>query len=112
ALITRLLQINLTLEELIVDRIWRLGPVIAIGKPKEELSPIGAAREYIDGPQWQSRVTAVLEQSDTVASVLGETTGLLWEYSRLSEARKPLLIVVPHADPAVLISRWRSFCAV
>ena len=40
---------TLTLESFVVDHIWRLGPVIAIGKPGEQLSPLGAAREYIPG---------------------------------------------------------------
>ena len=37
----------LTLESFVVDQMWRWGPVLAIGKPSEHLSPLGAAREYI-----------------------------------------------------------------
>ena len=43
----RVLNISRTLEELVVDRIWSVGPVVAIGRPIAELSPLGAAREYI-----------------------------------------------------------------
>ena len=50
-------QVSLTLEELAVERIWTLGPVIAIGKPKEAMSPLGATREYIEGGLWQPHVS-------------------------------------------------------
>jgi hypothetical protein len=104
----RLLQISRTLEEVMVDRMWSVGPVIAIGRPAPELSPLGAAREYV--PDWQPRVTALLNECSLAVSVLGETEGLLWEYRRLAAKLTPLLLVVPHGDSQVLLHRWRSFC--
>jgi hypothetical protein len=111
-LFSSLLQVKLSLEELIVERIWRLGPVFAIGKPKELLSPLGAPREYLEGSLWQPEVDARLQQSAAVVSVLGETEGILWEYRRVLERRKSLLVVAPPATPAVMLSRWKNFCAV
>jgi len=108
----RVLKASLTLEELVVSRLWRVGPVVAIGKPKELFSPLGAAREYITGDAWQPEVTALLQQSVVVVSILGGTQGVLWEYRRVLEAGKPLVVVVPNAPPAVSLSRWRAFCAV
>jgi len=105
-----ILQIARTLEEVVVDRMWSVGPVIAIGRPAAELSPLGAAREYVHGPGWQSRVTALLDQCALAVSVLGETEGLLWEYRRLAAKLTPLLLVVPHGDAQVLLHRWKSFC--
>jgi hypothetical protein len=54
-------QETLTLESFVVDQIWRLGPVLAIGNPTEQLSPLGAAREYISGDRWRSRIRERLE---------------------------------------------------
>jgi hypothetical protein len=108
----RFLQVSRTLEEVLVDRMWSVGPVIAIGRPAPELSPLGAAREYVYGPDWQSRVTVLLDECSLAVSVLGETEGLLWEYRRLAAKLAPLLLIVPHCDPQVLLHRWRSFCDV
>jgi len=106
----QVLSISRTLEEVVVDRIWSVGPVIAVGRPVAELSPLGAAREYIVGPDWQSRVDTLVNECSLVVSVLGETEGLLWEYRRLAARHTPLLLVVPHGDAPVLLHRWRSFC--
>ena len=108
----RFLQVSRTLEEVVVDRMWSVGPVIAIGQPALELSPLGAAREYVHGPDWQSRVTVLLDECSLAVSVLGETEGLLWEYRRLAAKLTPLLLVVPHGDTQVLLHRWRLFCDV
>jgi hypothetical protein len=105
-----ILNVSRTLEEVVVDRIWSVGPVVAIGRPVVELSPLGAAREYIDGPDWQSRVAKLVSECSLVVSVLGETEGLLWEYRRLAARQTPLLLVVPHGNVPVLLHRWRSFC--
>jgi hypothetical protein len=104
------LNISRTLEEVVVDRMWSVGPVVAIGRPVAELSPLGAAREYIDGPDWQSRVATLVSECSLVVSVLGETEGLLWEYRRLAAGQTPLLLVVPHGNEPVLLHRWRLFC--
>jgi hypothetical protein len=107
----RVFDVSRTLEELVVHRIWSVGPVIAVGRPGAQLSPLGAAREYINGPDWQSRVAALLNECSLTVSVLGETEGLLWEYRGLAARAVPLLLVVPHGDAPVLLHRWNSFCS-
>jgi hypothetical protein len=82
--IIRILNLTRTLEEVVVDRIWTVGPVVAIGRPVVELSPLGAAREYISESDWQSRVATLVGECSLIVSVLGETDGLLWEYRRLA----------------------------
>ena len=76
----RLFRKRLTLEEFIAGRVMRLGPVVAIGKPNEGLSPLGAAREYVFGPGWQERVSSLLDECSWVIGILGGTEGLRWEY--------------------------------
>jgi hypothetical protein len=46
---SRLFRKRLTLEEFVVGRLMTLGPVVAIGKPGEALSPLGAARSTCTG---------------------------------------------------------------
>jgi len=106
-----LLREQLTFEEFVVDRLWTLGPVVAIGKPGEKLSPIGAAREYVDGPNWQERVKTVLGECAWVVVVLGNSAGLSWEYEQIRQRGldERLLLVVPPISPAAIIDRWATF---
>jgi hypothetical protein len=106
-----LLREQLTFEEFVVDRLWTLGPVIAIGKPEEKLSPVGAAREYVHGPNWQERVQAVLGECSWVVVVLGDSAGLLWEYQQIQQRGldERFVLVVPPLPPMAIISRWKAF---
>jgi hypothetical protein len=112
SMVQRLRQGSRTLEEVVVDRLWSDGPVIAVGRPVAEISPLGAAREYIEGPDWQARVSTLLAECSFAVTVLGETEGLLWEYRSLAAKRMPLLVVLPHGTPEVLTHRWNAFCGV
>jgi RNA polymerase subunit RPABC4/transcription elongation factor Spt4 len=89
-----------TLEELIVNRSWSVGPVMAIGKPGEQLGPLGAAREYLEGDQWRDRIEVLMSESRLIVSVCGSTAGLLWEYRaivRLGVLNKMLIVFPPLA---------------
>jgi hypothetical protein len=44
------------LSNLVVDRLWALGSLIAIGKSRQELSAVGAAPEYLFGLNWRDCV--------------------------------------------------------
>ncbi len=99
----------LSLEEQIVAQLWEVGPVVAIGQPGLDTDPIGAAREHIVGPLWQSRVQVLIEESVLVVVVLGQTEGLFWEYEQLSRHRVSLLVIWPPSAPDVLTNRWQRF---
>ena len=88
-----------------------LGPVVAIGKPHEGLSPLGAAREYVFGPGWQDRVSAVLDECSWVVAILGGSEGLVWEYEQIIRRgiADRLMLVVPPATPQVVRQRWEVF---
>jgi hypothetical protein len=94
----------LTLEAFVVDQLWRLGPVVALGKPGETLSPLGAARDYIAGPDWQARVHGRLGDCPWVAAILGDSEGLRWEYEQLAQRGvddRLILIIPPLPQPSV-----------
>jgi hypothetical protein len=108
-----LLREELTFEEFVVDRLWTLGPVVAIGKPEEKLSPVGAAREYVHGPNWQERVEAILDECAWVVVVLGDSAGLSWEYQQIQRRGldERLVLVVPPLSLTTISSRWETFQA-
>jgi hypothetical protein len=107
----RLFRKRLTLEEFVTRRVARLGPVVAIGKPNERLSPLGAAREYVFGPGWQERVRRVLDECSWVIAILGGTEGLQWEYEQVLHRGLAgrFIVVVPPATPEVFQERWAIF---
>ena len=102
---------RLTLEEFVTRRVMTLGPVVAIGKPNERLSPLGAAREYLFGPGWQERVRSVLDECSWVIAILGGTEGLRWEYEQILHRGLAgrFIVVVPPATPEVFQERWAIF---
>jgi hypothetical protein len=103
---SRLFRKRLTLEEFVVGRLMTLGPVVAIGKPGEALSPLGAAREYVHGPGWQDRMRGLLGESSWVVAILGGGEGLKWEYEQIlqRDLTGRFILVVP---PARRYSRER-----
>jgi hypothetical protein len=104
----------LTLESFVVDQLWRLGPVLAIGNPTERLSPLGAAREYIPDDRWRSRIREYLAESRYVVSVLGGTPGLSWEYEQMLALGKDhdVLVVFPPRPADELQRCWSVFQSI
>ena len=102
---------RLTLEEFVVSQVMTLGPVVALGKPTEELSPLGAAREYVFGPGWQQRVSSLLDECSWVVAILGGGEGLRWEYEQVVDRGLTgrFILVVPPATPDVFQQRWAIF---
>ena len=101
----------LTLEEFVVNQVWRIGPVVAIGNPRENLSPLGAARDYIDPADWQRRFDQYMNDSAYIVCVLGSTPGVRWEYEQLQAHGKQdrMLIVFPPRPLDELQRRWAVF---
>ena len=103
-----------TLEEYIVNCLWRQGPVIAIGNPRETLSPLGAAREYVPDDRWRAAIHEYLDEAVLVVSILGSTPGLRWEYEAISAQRpkRDVVVVFPPRPIDQLHRRWTVLKAV
>jgi hypothetical protein len=56
-----------------------IGPVVAVGVPKEKLSPPGAIRLYFEADEWQQGVADLMSISRLVIIQAGSTGGLEWE---------------------------------
>jgi hypothetical protein len=83
-----------SLEELIVQEYTGLGPVVAIGDPKDPLPPLGVSRMYCTGETWQERVNSLMQESARIVIAVdssaaigpeGVPTGLAWEITRLRD---------------------------
>ncbi|MFE7719308.1 hypothetical protein ACFU44_09720 [Nocardia rhizosphaerihabitans] len=69
-------------EELLAWSLWRIGPVVAIGQPGEDLPTLGAARAYFPGDDdtWKQAVRSHSRHSSLVVFIVGRSPGLAWEY--------------------------------
>ncbi len=102
-------QRELTFEEVLCQGIGALGPVVAIGRPGEELPQLGAFRKYVPDDRWRDEVHHLVDTSTLVAMLVGHTRGLVWELGELSrkcDGSRVLLIIPPTADPQSL---WEGF---
>jgi hypothetical protein len=98
-----------TFEHFVAAELNRIGPVVAIGRPGERLQPLGASRDYLEGPDWQRAVSAAIVDAALVVFVLGDSESVLWEFRATVETRGKahvLIVVPPLPDRAELSRRW------
>jgi hypothetical protein len=112
---------SVTLEEILTEQLARLGPVIAIGRPGELLTPIGAARLWLDNSAWQDGVHILLDECQYVVMVMGRThnkegkkVGLAWEVEQIHERDllSKLILVMPPVSEHEAEKRWDGFRAL
>jgi hypothetical protein len=86
-----------TFEERLAETLQGVGPVVAIGSPREKLPELGAARMYVDDAHWQRRVQAVMRRAQMVILQVGESEGLVWEVKQALRQLRPeqLILAVP-----------------
>ena len=87
-----------TLDELLVQRYSYIGPVIAIGNPKNPIPPLGASRKYVEGMGWEEIAISLMRQSAIIVIVVGDTESLLWEVHQvglLGLHRKAIFVMPP-----------------
>jgi hypothetical protein len=86
-------------EELMVDMMRNMGPVIAIGRPGEKIPPVGAARVYVGDADWKEVVRTYLRRCQFVLMFAGTTPGFAWELGEICRSTpfRPTLILLPFA---------------
>lgn len=97
-----------TFEEHLARALNRIGPFVAIGRPRELLAESGAARIYVEvqGDQqrgngrverWQEKVEELLHDCRAVVFAAGETPGLQWELGAVVKMVAPerVLLFLP-----------------
>jgi hypothetical protein len=59
------------------------GPVVALGSPRDKLPPFGAARDYMQGANWQEAVATMANRGCAIVICLDDTDGVWWEVEQL-----------------------------
>ena len=88
-----------------------IGPYVAIGKPREPLPELGAARAYVSDDDWQAKILEWMKRARLVIVRAGATEGLRWEVGELVRNAKPtqvLVILPPKAEHYESFSRWAN----
>ncbi len=68
-----------TLDEAVLDSAAPYGPVIAIGDPRDPLPPLGAARTFVGGGDWQRVVADLARAAELIVLVVDSSEGVRWE---------------------------------
>jgi hypothetical protein len=85
-----------TREPKVARELSRIGPFVAVGRPGEKLSPLGAARIYVSDEQWQETVLSLVGRAAAVVLQPEVSPGTLWELhviGRMVDTRRLLLLV-------------------
>jgi hypothetical protein len=78
-----------SIEEQLAEALGPIGPLVAIGKPGEQLPTPGAVRQYCDNTNsWQNAVRQLLLQARVIILRPGMSEGLWWELKEVV-ATKP-----------------------
>ncbi len=92
-----------------VDEVALYGPVVALGRPGEDVAPYGAPRYAASHSEWQDIVTRTARRARAIVVVAGESPGLAWEFGLLR--REGLLdrtVLLLHPDRARAVSNRRA----
>lgn len=84
-----------SVEEQLAVAVDPIGPLVAIGKPDEQLPTPGAVRRYFDDSTWQNIVQTWLSKARVIILRPGMSEGLWWE---LREA-----VATMHAESLLLL---------
>jgi len=79
-----------TTEDKLSRMLGRFGPVVAIGRPEEEIAEVGAARVYVGDDHWKDLVMDLLSDRGALAVLqAGGTRGLKWELEAVGSMLLP-----------------------
>lgn len=105
-----------TEEEQLAKVLSAIGPVVAVGKPGEELPELGAHRLYLREEEWKERVTELMGEAALVVLRPGNTPNIWWEISQtmthVSPARRLLVLPFNSEQYAELQQRLQATCGV
>jgi hypothetical protein len=86
-----------TFEEHVAKEVAPYGPFIAIGKPGDDLPPVGASRNYYLDDTWKDGVAKWIAESQAVIAIWAPSSGLDWEldHIKVSGQQSKLIILLP-----------------
>jgi hypothetical protein len=93
-----------TLDETLLDCAAPYGPVIAIGDPRDPIPPLGAARTFVRGDDWQSVVSDLACAAKLIVLTTDTSEGVKWEVRHILAdpelSRKTVFLASPMASDA------------
>ncbi len=102
---------RITREERHLEQIFKpAGPFVAIGRPGDELPPLGAARFYVHDHEWKEFARKLMHDAALVLLMAGRTEGLAWELQTCRQTVDPrkVVLVIPNDQPAYEAFRERA----
>lgn len=77
-----------------------VGPYVAIGKPGEKLTALGAARMYVADDEWKAVISDLFHKARLIVLQVGSTPGLNWELNEIRQHIEPkrVLFILPHRE--------------
>jgi hypothetical protein len=89
---------NKSLDQILLEEGTALGPVVALGNPRDTVPPYGAARGYAEHRDWRRMVADLMEAASAIVICVDDTENLWWEMEHVGENKylnKSLLLLHP-----------------
>ncbi|MCP9995097.1 hypothetical protein [Streptomyces werraensis] len=95
-------------EDMVLSLRFKLGRVVAVGKPGERLPLSGAQRFYLPLDNWKPTVSEAIRKARLVVLATGTSEGTLWEFTEAVRLLPPerLMVMVFTDEPEY--DRFRS----
>lgn len=87
-------------EDIVLSLRFKIGRVVAVGRPGERLPLSGAQRFYLPHPGWKPTVHDLIRKARLVVLATGTTEGTLWELTEVVRLLPPeRLLMAVFTDP-------------
>jgi hypothetical protein len=86
-------------EEDLAYTLRSFGPLVALGNPVDDISPLGCTRIYLRDNAWQENVRRLMLSSQLIVIEAGTSKGLLWEME----------VILREGDPRKLLVSFLSW---
>ncbi len=88
----------ITEEEQLAKVMNDIGPLVAIGAPREKTASLGAARMYVEEAKWHEAALALVRRARLVMMRIGSSAGFWWELEAVVSSKMPeqLILLIPN----------------
>jgi hypothetical protein len=87
-----------SLDQLLLEEVTPVGPVVGLGNPDDKRPPYGAARGYFDHKTWQEAVADLADNAALIVICIDASDGIWWEVEHLvgrQHLQKTLFLLHP-----------------
>lgn len=90
------------LDQIVLDEMTAVGPVIGLGNPRDTWQPTGIAREYAPDGVWKDRIASIISRAKRIVLTIADTPHMVFEIeeiARLQRAGDTLFLLPPGLPP-------------